>query len=218
MIWKLNKKLATSIHHVDKILLKEKWRLIDMILTSTILTSGLSWLLLFVNIGWFFMLFTLLASWLIVSDIFHYQQRTKPWSILKGKLQELINTNETLQEWIINSDSLDIILHKIKNIYDFLYTLKTSNRIRKNSVDHRLISNDLLSEQLSYFFIILTDLRSDLTLRLKEQQKVLEGARSEVEANIWWTKWLEEVSELQKVRLDKQIEQFEELQRVLVKV
>lgn len=65
---------------------------------------------------------------------------------------------------------------------------------------------------------ILTDLRSDLSLRLTEQQQFLESAKSEVEKNIQWTTELEKVSELQKLRLDKQIEQFEELQRVLVKV
>ena len=65
---------------------------------------------------------------------------------------------------------------------------------------------------------ILTDLRSDLALHLAEQQKTLESAKSDVEKNISWTPELNAVSELQKSRLDRQIEQFEELQRVLVEV
>jgi hypothetical protein len=64
---------------------------------------------------------------------------------------------------------------------------------------------------------ILTDLRSDLKIRLTEQQNLLESAKSEVEKNIGGMSALEEVSELQRARLDRQIEQFEELQRVLVK-
>jgi hypothetical protein len=65
---------------------------------------------------------------------------------------------------------------------------------------------------------LLIDLRSDLSIRLAEQQSLLESAKWEVEKNIQWTSELNQVSELQKIRLDKQIEQFEELQRVLVKV
>lgn len=65
---------------------------------------------------------------------------------------------------------------------------------------------------------LLRDLRSDLSIRLTEQQKTLEQAKSEVEKNIKWTTELNQVSELQRARLDRQIEQFEELQRVLVKV
>lgn len=65
---------------------------------------------------------------------------------------------------------------------------------------------------------ILTDLRSDLATRLTEQQQILESAKSEVEKNMVGTPELLAVSEAQKLRLDRQIEQFEELQRVLVKV
>ncbi len=62
------------------------------------------------------------------------------------------------------------------------------------------------------------NLRSDLATRLTEQQQILESAKTEVEKNITGTPELLAVSEAQQVRLDRQIEQFEELQRVLVKV
>ena len=65
---------------------------------------------------------------------------------------------------------------------------------------------------------VLTDLRSDLATRLTEQQQILECAKSEVEHNITGTPELLAVSEAQQVRLDRQIVQFEELQRVLVRV
>ncbi len=76
----------------------------------------------------------------------------------------------------------------------------------------------ILKEESQFLYNILTDLRSDLQIRLTEQQQILESAKSEVTENIQWTTELAQVSELQKIRLDKQIEQFEELQRVLVKV
>jgi hypothetical protein len=61
--------------------------------------------------------------------------------------------------------------------------------------------------------LILEDLRSDLQLRLTEQQSTLEQAKAEVSNDE-----LNRVSKLQRQRLDKQIEQFEELQRVLMRV
>lgn len=80
------------------------------------------------------------------------------------------------------------------------------------------IWKEILQVQIDYLLMVISDLRSDLALRLTEQQNLLEYAKSEVSENIKWTTELESISELQKVRLDKQIEQFEELQRVLVKV
>jgi hypothetical protein len=76
----------------------------------------------------------------------------------------------------------------------------------------------IITTELILLIEYLTDLRSDLTIRLAEQQKTLEQAKSEVEQNIHGTSELNQVSELQSARLDRQIEQFEELQRVLVKV
>ena len=78
---------------------------------------------------------------------------------------------------------------------------------------------ELLLQELPVAIVtILTDLRSDLATRLTEQQQILESAKTEVEHNITGTPELLAVSDTQKLRLDRQIEQFEELQRVLVRV
>ena len=53
---------------------------------------------------------------------------------------------------------------------------------------------------------------------MTHQQSILQSTKTEVEKNIHGTTELDQVSELQRARLDRQIEQFEELQRVLVKV
>lgn len=61
----------------------------------------------------------------------------------------------------------------------------------------------------------LQDIRSDLQIRLNEQIKTLEQAKWEVKKNIGGTSELEQVAELQRSRLDKQVEQFEQLQKTL---
>ena len=89
-------------------------------------------------------------------------------------------------------------------------------KIKEIDINQSYIS--FFRNEYSFLLEILQNLRSDLTLRLAEQQKTLESAKSEVEKNISWTPELNAVSELQKSRLDRQIEQFETLQRVLVEV
>ncbi len=64
----------------------------------------------------------------------------------------------------------------------------------------------------------LRDLRTDLRIQIDSTKSILKWAVSEISENIHWTTELNAVSELQKSRLDRQIEQFEELQKVLVKV
>ena len=65
---------------------------------------------------------------------------------------------------------------------------------------------------------IIYHLKSQLIEHIAKQQQILESAKTEVEQNITGTPELLAVSEAQQVRLDRQIEQFEELQRVLVRV
>ncbi|NRH21199.1 hypothetical protein HOO68_04090 [Candidatus Gracilibacteria bacterium] len=104
-------------------------------------------------------------------------------------------------------DTIPVILDKIKKIEKiFRYNLNEKNSL------------EIKSLELEYITLILIDLRSDLQLRLTEQKNTLESAKSEVKKNIRGTTELNKVSELQGARLDKQIEQFEELQRVLMKV
>ena len=58
-----------------------------------------------------------------------------------------------------------------------------------------------------------------LTLpRLTEYQSILEWAKSEVAQNIIGTTILDETSKLQQLRLEKQIEEFEKLEEILVKI
>ncbi len=116
--------------------------------------------------------------------------------------------------WIHTSDTIESILSKTQVTAN---TLKSSLKLRRIYSLKGLRIN-YFNNLIRYYTFILTDLRWDLDTRIREQQRSLEWAKVEVEKHIRWTSELEQVSELQKARLDRQIEQFEELQRVLVKV
>ena len=105
----------------------------------------------------------------------------------------------------------------ILEIYNSMTTFLKRRRLFFSIRFHENVSI-LFNNEFTNFIWLLDNLRSDLATRLTEQRQILEWAKSEVERNITGTPELLAVSELQKTRLDRQIEQFEELQRVLVRV
>ena len=144
------------------------------------------------------------------------------WKIFQKKSSRILNYTKYVRrlEKLCKSRILEIneILEIAKQAYILLYKFielwDKQKGLRYEDTNITLFVKD----QSLKIVRILTDLRSDLALRLTEQQKTLKSAKSEVEKNISWTPELNGVSELQKARLDRQIEQFEELQKVLVEV
>ncbi len=137
------------------------------------------------------------------------------------KRLEVIGTNlEYLETLPTKSDSIEIILKRLELIHIAIIDIQFRKKFIKLFYSKRVEElYELLLTLVSAFSLKhLIHLRSDLQTRLTEQQKSLEWAKAEVEKNIQWTTELNQVSELQKARLDRQIEQFEELQRVLVKM
>ena len=130
-------------------------------------------------------------------------------------LKELKLFNTLWKKTHSRIENLEEILDGIEWIHSKLYKLPI---LKKYAVSKDSKYLFLQKIEITYFYEILKNLHSDLQTRIQEQQKTLEQAKSEVEANIRWTNELEQVSELQKARLDRQIEQFEELQKVLVNI
>lgn len=85
----------------------------------------------------------------------------------------VIDINKLLNKGVYSIETTEKILRKIYYI-NILFKFKF----------YRLLTEKAIKLQLQYFILLLTDLRSDLQLRLEEQQKTLEQAKSEVEANI----------------------------------
>ncbi len=71
---------------------------------------------------------------------------------------------------------------------------------------------------IQYYLNILNAIRSDLSNKINEQLPILHSAKWELEKNLIWSQELTKTAELQRVRLDRQIEQFEELQNIILKI
>ncbi len=135
--------------------------------------------------------------------------------------RELSTDNNLLYE-------IDVIATKTQNIYTLLWKVEFYRKLNPNimhiyitksrSIGMGWTFNKFYKAECEFIYHILTDLRSDLLTRIEDQKQTLTGAKADVEEHISGTTALEQVSEAQKLRLDEQIRQFEELQRVLVRV
>jgi hypothetical protein len=160
-------------------------------------------LLLPIFILWIISLILDTIGWVSLSKIL---ASIKNWNMELWKIQ-----NKVEEPWEI-LDICNTLFRLVQKLSKFLYFVRVFYP-RKIQSYHKIFSI-----QYTIILAILTDLRSDLATRIAEQQQILEWAKSEVERNLTGTPELLAVSEAQKLRLDRQIEQFEELQRVLVKV
>ncbi len=205
------------------------WAFLDAVLWIVIICS-IIWVPLFV----FFSnkadsIFTI-GGWAIGALIFMaYTASILTLIFLLSNLPEYI-----LRELIKQGEIIDgIMMNELNSVSDVSQILSTTTNIYKRSRISSFLRNTFFflfskplirgialyhQETIQSAISVLTDLRSDLATRLTEQQKILESAKTEVEKNITGTPELLAVSEAQKLRLDRQIEQFEELQRVLVRV
>lgn len=141
--------------------------------------------------------------------------------VLSGYLiRELIKASRIFEVSKNIIDPVDGILKNTQYIHKLISTIRNINRFMLFFGEKQIIIqiNEFLRSDIQSLLKFLDNLRSDLQIRLTEQQNILESAKSDVSKNIHWTSELDHVSELQKIRLDRQIEQFEELQRVLVKI
>lgn len=119
---------------------------------------------------------------------------------------------------LINSfdsvSTVDEVLEKTKQIYRLLESNTATLANAKNSWKYKRF----IDKELVFFHKILSDLRSDISIHLLEQQSLLHSAKSDLTKNLTWTPELLAVSEAQKLRLDRQISQFEELQKKLARM
>ena len=175
------------------------------------------WIIWFIFIMWVapFIVYSVIRKIVVVLTNIAILPFRKLITKLQCKLTELSNS---IEKNIHEAQDITEILTKIWDIQELINVIRV---IKQTSILSKRIhyqSQVTLYSTTKWLIKILLDLRSDLCLRLTEQRQILEWAKSEVEKNLRWTSELEQVSELQKSRLDRQIEQFEELQRVLVKV
>lgn len=157
-------------------------------------------------------LIPLILCWIIYSYIFLptlIRKKVDSIDIRKNNIDFYLLETQDFSEILIFSQEIYVLLRGIYRLKKFQYITFWATK-----GDLEMYWNT----ELHWILYALNNLRSDLRLRLKEQQNSVEDAKSEVEKNIVWSRELDSVSQLQQSRLDRQIEQFEELQRVLVKV
>ena len=154
-----------------------------------------------------------LFKWLLDRSM----RKNNLWKKLQKNLKEFYKLLTNKESALYTIDAIWEKIEQIRSLLEDIHRIKSKQSAYKRNIS--MSKFELLLQELPVAIVtILTDLRSDLATRLTEQQQILESAKTEVEHNITGTPELLAVSDTQKLRLDRQIEQFEELQRVLVRV
>lgn len=130
-------------------------------------------------------------------------------NILSLKMENVITTREKLEEILKRLNEIHHLISMLwKTLwwYSFLWSRKNYIFIKENLS----LKNKLL---LSW----IRELRIDIEENIAEQTSILQWWKTRLK-NISDTEHMSEIQALQSTRLDHQIKQFEELQKVLVKI
>jgi MFS family permease len=160
-----------------------------------------------------------IISWFVKVTLLSFMKRVDQLNNELFLSRNLVDRIELVESKIILVSRILRKLYFYKRLSFGAAIIEWKNMLTNKKIltNIRPLFYNFFEKECTYIVSVLTDLRSDLTIRLAEQQKTLEQAKSEVEQTIKGTTDLNQVSELQQARLDRQIEQFEELQRVLVR-
>lgn len=158
-------------------------------------------------------IFILVLPVLVITTYFQWVSRTIEYTLAKSKEELWKNT-----EW--ENYTIEVIVWKLSIIHRTILRLITS--LHYTIIFLNNSGKDFLKEkiqkEIEYFYLYLKRLQEDTLSIIQKQTKSLEKTRFEVLKNIAWTTELNQVSLFQQQRLNRQIEQFEELKKRLVKM
>lgn len=134
------------------------------------------------------------------------------WKIFRS----ISNIAKSISKKIKDTQNIDEILIKLRECEKLMRKMKN---LRILFFWNTSLKNSILQcqeEIINWLQRVITDINSDLKIRIIQEAEILKQAKSEVSKNLTGTLELLEVSKTQKLRLDRQIEQFEELQKRLI--
>ena len=149
-------------------------------------------------------------------EVSKYRQLGKTQNYYEDMITLIINLQVSL-EW-------ELSLNEILNLVEIIHSNITNIRGRKILLQIFLkrwkVRNSLNDSFLlisRYILWVLEAIQKNLINKIESEKEKLENTKNSMDLK-WGIRSLSHISALQQTHLDKQIEQFEELQRVLVKV
>ncbi len=143
----------------------------------------------------------------------------KTFSLFSLLQKKTISLYTTYKDTHSSVQDINAILNTTEEIYSTLKFVRVMRRLSflftKNS---KTKIQDLFKTVTDITYTILKDLKDDLHTNIRIQIKDLKNAQSQIKNSISVDNDLTHISHLQETRLDKQIEKFEWLRKVLIKV
>ena len=209
--------------HIEDALFTKKsnygiWHWISYIL-GCILSIFLGWIigLLFIKYGKFVIWEAVIKWWfsfsLLVGLVFMWITET----LIERKVKKILNAEKMIQKLesrsLLTKQNINEILVTLQQVYIALSVVQYVSRFREKK-----IFRDYLNEIFSRIMSILSDLKNDLKNELSVWQEILVQVNTKINSTTLEVPEFKEILSLQSTRLDKQIVQFEELQKVLLKI
>lgn len=157
----------------------------------------------------FIIIFCIWAWWYWMMRLY---KKINPINTLR---EEVLLLHEKLKATLIVEEEIEWIVELTQNIHRGLKHIRILLMFRiflSESGKEKIQKLGLIVSHIT--LVMLENLRSDLITRIGQQKWILQNAEREIAKVNNQTK---DVFELQKSRLDRQIEQFEELQNILLK-
>ena len=136
----------------------------------------------------------------------------KVWDHKLKQYKTIQEYHENLFHSILTLDNIDSILKRTQEAQQLLKLTKKVTKAREAEI------GELMKKEIRFIITVLKYLKSDMFQAITREKSKLKNAQDNLEKNIWGISDYSAISSIQQNRLDKQIGQFEELQRVLVKV
>ncbi len=135
-------------------------------------------------------------------------------------LSDISDKNKALIESVKSVDDIDAILGKVEEIYKLVNQMNWNLPFTDYFYSDRIheIQKNIFQNEILFLTWVLQDLKKDLSLRLSEQGALLSEAKGKVKKHLDTLPELEDTKRIQEIRLDSQIQEFEKLQKILIKV
>ena len=144
---------------------------------------------------------------------FLFEHREKVFATFLARTSVLFRKYKS---WYNEVDDIETILSRSKEVHDTL--MWVYRFLKKNRGEFWVELINYVTEIENESLKVLHNLQSDLNIRMNERKEDLMGVSESLKTNLPWNSGINNTLKAQSVRLDQQIERFEELQKVLVKL
>ncbi len=159
---------------------------------------------------WLFFIFFTIISFSVLS----LEQKV---SYIDKKNIALLEFQKSISNWG-SIQEIQIILETIQNLTEVLSSYKKSLLIKFSNFILRGKINRNITQYSKTFIPIFEEIKQILLIDINKQKTILNTAKSSLAIQFNWDTEFDQIWDIQQVRLENKIEQFEEIKKKLIEI